>query len=63
MNRRLLVVYVLAIALGVRLAAGSGAAAAESPEQPVAREILSATGVKGGLIVHLGDRKGDRRAY
>jgi hypothetical protein len=52
-NRRSLTVYVLAIALG-RLLAGSGSAVDESPGQLAAAELLRATGVQGGLIVHLG---------
>lgn len=54
MNRSLLVLYVAILALAVRLPAGSEAAAAESSEQTLARQIFDATGVQGGLIVHLG---------
>jgi len=42
------------LAVAVLAAACSPLAAGEAPEAALAREILSATGVRGGLVVHLG---------
>ena len=47
----------VALAFMAVAATGRGVAAAGSPEA-VAREILTATGVKGGLVVHLGCGEG-----
>ena len=43
-----------AVMLAFVVAAAPGAGAASVDEKALARDILSATGVKGGLIVHLG---------
>ena len=45
---------VLVASLGLGLAAGTASLAADSAEQTLARQILDAAGVTGGLVVHLG---------
>jgi len=62
MNRRLWVVSAVAVAFGMWFATGVGAAVADSPERAMPRQILDATGVQGGLIVHLGCGDGNLTA-
>ena len=44
----------LALALAGAMLTSAMPAAAGSPEQATARQILATSGVKGGLVVHLG---------
>ncbi|MFO8012154.1 MAG: PQQ-binding-like beta-propeller repeat protein [Phycisphaerae bacterium] len=52
---------VVALAAGIALVAAGDGRAATSPRQEAAR-ILEATGVEGGLVVHIGCGKGDLTA-